>query len=187
MCNSKSKLFIEYYNNIFPDLVLKCYNLEDLILTKKDLFFYNEYNKSDTNIYFLIYFSTIYTTSWMMGRSFLEKYRFSFNHDTSFIMYHKRKFVDEKDENKIIKQNYIKNKIIKIIIIIILVLIIFLLGFLFHKLITKIPRKQKANELDDDFDYSISKDKNLYNYLDVNNNKFSNKNNLYLELGSKNI
>ena len=183
ICNSKSKLFLEYYNNIFPDLVVKCNNFDDLILTKSDLFFYNQYNKSDTNIYFLIYFSTLYTTKWIMGRPLFEKYRFSFNTDTSFIMYHKKKFFEDKNFNK---QKYMDNKTIKILIIFFLILIIFLLGFLFHKFITKSPRKQKANELDDDFDYSISKEKKLYNDLDVNSNKKENNNNLYLELGSKN-
>ena len=189
VCNGKSKVFLEYYNNIFPNLIFKCNNIGELILTKKDLFFYNENNKSDTNVYFLIYFSTIFTTKWMLGRPFFEKYRFSFNIDTNFIMYHKKK-IDEIDFDKIvkIKINNKNNRILKIIAIIFLVIIIFLLGFLFHKSIIKIPRKQKANELDDEFDYSLSNDKNkkLNNDFDINNNN-PNKNNLYLELGTKNI
>ena len=168
VCDNKSKLFQNYYKNNFPNLILKCNNIIDnLILTKKDLFFYNEYNKSDTNIYFNIFFSTIYTTKWMLGRPFLEKYRFSFNFDTSYIIYHKKIFDEDELNNENKKNN---NILIKIIIVIFLVFIIFFLGYLFHKLITKVPRKQKANELDDEFDYTISnnKDKKLCNDLDIN-------------------
>ena len=187
VCDSKSNLFLDYYNNRFPNLVFKLYNIVDeLILTKKNLFVYNNYNKSDTNIYFNIYFSTIYTTKWMLGRPFLEKYRFSFDSDKSFILYHKNKFND--NEIKSNKENNKSYKNIKILFIIFLILVIFFLGYLFHKSITKIPRKQKANELNDEFEYSISNNKNskLYNDLDVNNSNFK-ENNYYLELGQKNI
>ena len=35
-------------------------------------------------------------------------------------------------------------------------IIFFILGFLCHKNIIKLPRKKKANELDDDYEYSIN-------------------------------
>ena len=179
VCDSKSKIFLDYYNNIFPNLVFHNEKIGDeFILTKKDLFFYNDYNKSDTNIYFIIYFSYIYTKKWMLGRPFLEKYRLSFNIDASEIMYHKKKYIDDDEEivdvNNNNNENYEKdNTIIKVIVIIVLVIIIFFLGFFLHKLITKIPRKKKANELDDDFDYTEKndKDKKLCNDdLVINNN-----------------
>ena len=37
-----------------------------------------------------------------------------------------------------------------------LLIIFFVLGFLCHKNIIKLPRKKKANELDDDYEYSIN-------------------------------
>ena len=37
-----------------------------------------------------------------------------------------------------------------------LLIIFFILGFLCHKNIIKLPRKKKANELDDDYEYSIN-------------------------------
>ena len=161
VCDSKSKIFIENYNNNFPDLIFKNENLGELIFTKKDLFFYNEYNKSDTNIYFLIYFGGVYTNKWILGRPFLEKYRMSFNMDKSEIIYHKKRFSDEEEDNAINNDSYQEDhKILKIILIIILALIIFILGFLCHKFITKMPRKQKANELDDDFDYTTKESQN---------------------------
>ena len=173
ICNSESKLFMDYYKNKFPDIVFKAERItDDLLLTKKDLFFFNKYNKSDTNLYFIIYFSTIYTSKWMLGRPFFEKYRLSFNMDTRFIMYHKKKFNEddiENDTNKENSHNY--NDLIKLIVIILLVLIIFFLGFLCHNLVTKKERKKKANELDDGFDYSSinNENKKLTNDFDINN------------------
>ena len=174
VCDSKSKIFIENYNNNFPDLIFKNENLGELIFTKKDLFVYNEYNKSDTNIYFIIYFGGVYTNKWKLGRPFLEKYRMSFNMDASQIIYHKKRISDEDEDKGINNENYQdSHTILKIILIVILVLIIFFLGFLCHKFITKIPRKQKANELDDDFDYTTkdSQNKKLVgdDNLEINN------------------
>ena len=158
VCDSTSKVFKDFYNNKFPELIFKTERITDeLILNQDDLFFYNKYNKSDTNIYFMVFFSTMYTSKWMLSRSFLEKYRLSFNIDTRFIVYHKRKFTENKIENTTKEEDRGKdniNLIIKIVVIVFFALIIFLLGFLFHKLITKKPRKQKANELNDDYDYS---------------------------------
>ena len=162
VCDSTSKIFMDFYNNKFPELIFKTEKIiDELIFNQNDLFFYNEYNKSDTNIYFMIFFSTMYTSKWMLSRPFLEKYRLSFNLDTRFIVYHKKKISENKIENET-NEEYSDNNnlylIIKIVVIIFLVSIIFLLGFLFHKLITKKPRKQKANELNDDYDYtSINK------------------------------
>ena len=63
VCNSKSEKFIDYYNNKFPDLVFIAKKIEDkLIFTKKDLFFRNPNNISDTKIYFNIFFNTLGTS-----------------------------------------------------------------------------------------------------------------------------
>ena len=77
---------------------------------------------------------------------------------------------------------------LKIILIAFLGLIIFILGIMFHKSIIKIPRKKKANELNDEYYYqSEDKHKKINNNdLDINNNGNSKEENLYLELGSKN-
>ena len=186
ICNSKSKKFIEYYNNKFPDIIFVAKNIDDkMILTKEDLFFKNEYNESDTNIYFNVFFHSIKTSSWQVGRIFLSKYRFSFNLDTSLIYYHSKRNIDNINKNNINEEKYYKNIFYKIIFIIFLAFIIFLLGFLSQKFIVKIPRKTKANELNDDFYYPENKDKDkkLYNDLDINKEN-NNSNNLYLELGS---
>ena len=64
---------------------------------------------------------------------------------------------------------------------------IFILGILFHKSIIKLPRKTKANELDDGYYYQKDeKNNNLNNDLDINNeNIYKNGNNLLMELGTK--
>ena len=190
MCDSKSKIFLDSYNNKFPALIFKNnYFIDELILNEKDLFFYNEYDKSDTNIYFIIYFN-IYNTKWMLGRTFYEKYRFSFDIDNGQLLYHKKRFnIDNKRENDNSNNNQKDSKFLKVLFIIFLIVIIFALGVLFHKIMIKTPRKQKANELDDDFYYEDNDNKKIYNQsLDINsnNNNLFNKNNLMLELGAKN-
>ena len=176
VCDSKSKIFLDYYNNKFPDLVFQNERIgNELILTKKDLFFYNNYNKSDTKIYFMIYFSIASPRKWKLGRQFLEKYRLSFDMDKSEIMYHKKLFTEEDQEKKNNENNNNGNNsfsiVIKVIIIIVLIIIIFFLGFLFHKLITKMPRKKKANELEEDFDYDEKNDNLDKENIGINNNE----------------
>ena len=192
VCDGKSDIFLDYYNNKFPNLVIALNNIDDkLILTKDDLFFNNPQNKSDTNIYFRVYFHIIITTTWKLGRVFLKNYRLSFNDEKKLILYHKNKKIDNIKDNTVSKPVDINNKnnILKILFIIFLAFIIFGLGFFFHKSIIKKPRKNKANELDDDFDYqNDNKNKSLNKELDINNDDIdNNKKSLYLELGTKNI
>ena len=187
VCDSKSEIFIDYYNNKFPDLIFIAKNIEDkLILTKNDLFFRNPNDISDTKIYFNVFFHSIGTTLWQVGRTFLSKYRFSFNLDTSLIYFHSKTNLQDINENKMNEEKNTKDILYKIIFIIFFTFIIFLLGFLFHKSIVKVPRKTTANELDDEFYYPEKKDKEkkLFNDLDINKGD-NNLKNLYLELGSQ--
>ena len=190
VCDGKSKIFSDYYNNKFPNLVFILHNIDDkLIFTKDDLFFTNPYNKSDTNYYFKVYFHIILSTSWSLGRDFLKKYRLSFSYDSSIILYHKNKIINNIKDNIINESNNNnKSKILKIFFIILLCLAIFILGFLFHKAMIKKPRKAKANELDDEFDYqNDDKNKKLNKDFDINTDNNNKKgNSLYLELGTKN-
>ena len=187
VCDGKSSLFLDYYNNKFPDLVFAIKNIDDkLILTKEDLFFHNPNNKSDTNIYFRIYFHNVIATTWRLGRIFLQKYRFSFDCNENIIYYHKSKIINNAKENTIVNDNN-NYQILKIILVIFFCLTIFILGILFHKSIIKLPRKAKANELDDGYYYQKDeKNNNLNNDLDINNeNIYKNGNNLLMELGTK--
>ena len=140
-------------------------------------------------IYFKVYFHIILSTSWNLGRDFLKKYRLSFSYDSSIILYHKNKIINNIKDNIINESNNNnKSKILKIFFIILLCLAIFILGFLFHKAMIKKPRKAKANELDDEFDYqNDDKNKKLNKDFDINTDNNNKKgNSLYLELGTKN-
>ena len=69
---------MEKLNNSFPDLILAHKELEEnFILTKNDLFSFNNFNKSDTHLYFLIMFanskSKEYIFHWILGIPFLKK------------------------------------------------------------------------------------------------------------------
>ena len=162
VCDSKSSKFIEAMKK-FPKLFfVHIYSNITFVLDKNDLFSYNPYNKSDTQIYFLVFFynhNNQYDeiTKFKLGIPFFKKYKFSFNSDDRVMNYYEKTTPNNKDTDTDIdkdtsKKNY-KN-IISIIIIVILLIIFFILGVLFHKNIIKLPRKKKANELDDDYEYT---------------------------------
>lgn len=185
-CDSTSSIFMNKLNNKFPDLIFEHKELgENFTLTKEDLFVYNEFNKSDLNLYFLVMFANpkghSFVFSWTLGIPFLKKYRLSFNIDTNKIGYYKD------DEKTIIhKRMHNKSKSLynysfsfyKLVIIIALIIVIFILGMHFQKKIIKMSRKKKANELDDDYEYH-PKDKNI----DINT--YNNSNAKEVELGCK--
>ena len=188
VCDGQSKIFLDYYNNKFPNLIMILKKIDEkFILTQEDLFFKNTNDISDTHIYFNIFFHAIKTSSWVLGRTFLQKYRFSFNYDTNLILYHKSKINDNIKENTIINEEKNNSLPLKIFLIIFFVLVIFILGFLFHKSIIKLPRKIKVNELNDEYYYqSEDKNKKLNNDLDINKNNTKEKEKMfYMELGTK--
>ena len=191
VCDSTSELFKEKYNNQFPNLYFQHYDLnKTFILDKYDLFTYNNINKSDTNIYFLIFFPNkddpYYNPEfpgrapirrWKLGIPFLKKYKLTFNADSRIINYYEtfnKNNNDNNDNNEMndntnngnnnknikSKEKYYEISLNKIIIIIslgvIFIALIFVFGILFYKNLIKIPRKKKANELDDDYEYTIN-------------------------------
>ena len=186
ICDGQSKNFINYLNDKFPDLIFEHKKLEEnFILTKNDLFSFNNFNKSDTNLYFLILFHSANINknynNWTLGIPFLKKYRLSFNYDSKKIGYYN----DYENIIKIEEQNnlILGNIFIKIIIIIILIIIIFTLGMLYQKKIIKIPRKNKANELDDNYEYNSYKNIHINDINNTNANIGENKKEV--ELGFK--
>ena len=177
VCDSKSEKFIEAYNSKFPKLFF--INKESnttFILDKEDLFTYNPYNKSDTQIYFLVLFylqgvSYDLISKFKLGIPFFKKYKFSFNSDARIITYYEKPITKKKSQIIFKYKEQIK-KFLKIIIILFLLIICFILGILYHKNIIKLPRKKIANELDDDYDYKskpilFNNKNNLCNY-DIN-------------------
>ena len=85
----------------------------------------------------------------------MKRYIFSFDYDKKrigyYINYNKEKenINDENDK----ENNLFLNKFFKVVIIIISIIIIFVLGMIFNNLFKK-PKKKRANELDDEFEYN---------------------------------
>ena len=172
---------IKYYYFIY------CKNTEELdIKTFKSIYFKNiplnsifELNHKDlfirenNYIYFLIIFQK--ESFWTFGEPFLRKYILVFNHDQKTIgFYHN--YEEDKKENKKDDNNPKSNEDedkYKILYLIILILILVGVVATFVMIyLKKGKRKNKANELDDNFEY-ISKSNEEDNKIideDSNNN-----------------
>ena len=135
----------------------------------KDFFFnYNDlFLKRNNKYYFLIAFRPSSNVNWIIGYPFFKKYEFVFQPDKkligTYISYPKAK--DEKNNND--KDNTNDNHtsviILSCFVGIFAITIIILLVFLFKKF-SKNFKKKRANELDDNFDYTSPPEENkLFN------------------------
>ena len=130
-------------------------------LTYKDLFIQDFYNKNI--FYFLIVFDRNIIFNFtedrlILGMKFFEKYHFEFDNDKKLIRYYdiieninEDKNIDNHSSNDKNEKDYLI--LIYIGLIILFGAVLFILGMLFQKKIIKIPRKARANELDEDFEY----------------------------------
>jgi hypothetical protein len=91
----------------------------------------------------LLLFKTYSSITWFLGEPFLKKYIFSFNQENKLMGFYK---------NIIVNNNYSYTWVL----ITILILICLFLTFLLVKNFINKPRKLRANELEDNYDY-ISK------------------------------
>ena len=110
---------------------------ETFILDYNDLF-----KEENGKIYFLIIFRPYGTKTWLLGEPFLKKYPFTFNKEKKKIGFY-----------KIIHNNNKFSFHYTWFIIISLIIVCFLLLFLLIKNIMNKPRKIRANELEDNYDY----------------------------------
>ena len=110
---------------------------ETFILDYNDLF-----KEENGKIYFLIIFKPYGTKTWILGEPFLKKYPFTYNQDKKKLGFY-----------KIIKNNNKFSLHYTWLIIIILIILCILLLFLFLRNIMNKPRKLRANELEDNYDY----------------------------------
>ena len=138
--------------------------------TYEDLFVKNKY---DDFYYFQIVFNSngLYH-DWILGKPLFKKYQMVFDQDRkTYGFYLDNKF----NENNNIEKNNNETSL-KISWGIVCILIIISLGMLYaiHKLILRLPRKLKANELEENFSYELSNSK--YNEIKNPDNK---KNELY--------
>ena len=165
MCDSSIKGENNLFFNIktFPNITFEHKGLGELfVLTYKDVFIQDINNKNI--FYFLFVFDrnrifNINEDRFILGMKFCEKFQFEFSNDKKLIT-HYVKIEEELDKESKSNDNIIndeknnKNNIILFIILIVIFgAILFVFGMLFQKKIIKIPRKARANELDEDFEY----------------------------------
>jgi hypothetical protein len=135
---------IRFYNNDLNTTFILDYN--DLFINK------------DNYTYFLVfsYINNRDFNDWILGKPFLKKYLFLYNQDSRMIGFYKRK---EKEEN--INNGGGNNKFMYLILIILNILfvgIIITISVLFYKYYIK-NKKNRANELEDNFEYISQENK----------------------------
>ena len=153
---------LKFSINMLPNITLEFRNFDqNFTLTYKDLFIQDMNNK---NVYYFLFVfdrNRIYINKkedrFILGMKFFEKFQFEFNNEKKIITYYNKKQKMNKctECNENIPESQTGDyKIILIICLsIIFAVILFVLGMMFQKKILKIPRKMRANELDEDYDY----------------------------------
>ena len=142
-CENSIKLELDKYNNTI--LAFKSKDLNEIFNFKiEELFF--EYNN---RMYFGVVFVQYQIQEWKLGRLFFEKYPLFFSLDNKAIGYYKQNV-----ENKIGKKRNVTTNLILIILVIFLLLLFFITFRKYNTLKSLIPRKLKANELNDQYSFS---------------------------------
>ena len=132
----------------------------------KDFFFdYNDlFIKKNNKYFFLIAFKPSSNVNWIIGYPFFKKYEFVFQPDKkligTYINYPNNKNEEVNNDDK----GNNTSVIILSCFVGLLVIAVFILSFFVYKLITKKLKKKRANELDDNFDYTAPvEDNQLFN------------------------
>jgi hypothetical protein len=129
----------------------------DFVLTKDDLF-----KVYGDKLYFLIVFDqyTYYGKNWKLGKPFIIKYNFIYDTDNKLILFYNNKELNDNSNNNNPQGS---NLIYWIIIGFLVLCVIVMIVLVFIKIVIK-PKKKKADELTDDFEYTkaerISDDNN---------------------------
>ena len=145
--------------------------------TKDDLFIKDKNSDKDIYYFQIIFNNVGFFYNYLFGKPLFKKYQMVFDQDRKTFGFYLQ------SNNKVNNQNTIdnnsesdKNTSLKISWGIVIVLVIFSLGLLYalHKLFNKLPRKLKANELEENFSYEANNSK--YNEITSSGDK---KNQLY--------
>ena len=143
------------------------FTYKDLFIKKNDIYYFQIVFPSDGSY-----------SNWVFGKPLFKKYQMVFDQDRKTYGFYV-KINDKKNDNKLEKS--LKTSWTLVIILIFVSLI---LGYFLCKLLAKLPRRLKANELEDNFTYDSANSKygqisenNLGNNFDVNG-----KNKLYENL-----
>ena len=115
-------------------------------LTYEDLFI-----SLNDKYYFLVIFHKKFYGDWVLGEPFLKKYNIIFDQKSETISFYTQSNIKKKEDTP-----RKENKFLIILVIIFFVSTI-ILSFLLYLCIKKIPRKKRANELEENFDY-VSKE-----------------------------
>ena len=169
------KLFTDKDIKKFPTIYFYHYDFNYTFeLTNDELF-----QEINDNIFFLIVknIGDFNKDIWRLGKIFLKKYHFSFNQDSKMINFYNNMNFNKKYKKG--KNKNIKNKINSNYLWIIICIICLIIGFYIGNKIIIRNRKKRANELQDEYEYKIEKDKN-----DKKSNFIGEKN---IEMGTKGL
>ena len=109
-------------------------------LDKNDLFV--DYN--DKKYFLVIFQRQSYNQRWKLGKPFVKKYKFAFDHDSKSMLYYKNSRGKGKNN---------KNKSYLYIIACVLGILVIALGIFIGKILFGKKKKKKANELEDNNEY----------------------------------
>ena len=141
----------------FPTLSLVIIPFEkEFTFDYKDLF-----TETKHKYFFNIVFNIYITESWILGKPFLRKYPLLFNYKSKTIGFYNEEFKIDIDSNYG-KNNSSGKLLVFFIFTILVVIVVGSICFLYYTHNLKRIKKRKANELDDDFDYSPSNENNLF-------------------------
>ena len=138
-------------------------------ITKEEIF-----EIGDNYIYLKILFP-YEGTRWTFSRSITLRYPFVFNSDSTDIGFYRKKNEISKER----KDNYFLKYLVKFLIIIIFSFVLIILGIIIGKKIYGIKRKNRANELIDNYEYfsnENNKDINKENIYDKNKRSLNSRN-----------
>jgi hypothetical protein len=131
--------------------------------TKKEMEYIFELNENELFMkygnkkYFNIVFNTGYNfKSWIFGKPMFLKYKWVFDPDKKRIGIYIKEEIGSEDDNNTNKKN--TSLVLLIILIVIIVVFLVVLAIFIYQLCIKIRRNRKirANEILDEFDYSIN-------------------------------
>ena len=144
----KTVVLDKYYSFVCnSEKAMKNFDDIDFLLKEEEMVFYlskNElFKEEDGKYYFLMYFDEKEDNKWSFGKNFFSKYILVFDVDKKQIG-----FYFEKKKT---------NTLLYILLVSFIVIAIVLGGFLYYHIINK-PRRKRANELEDNYDYITQND-----------------------------
>ena len=145
-------------NDSFPKIFIECDKMVKInefknisfYLRSENFSFIFDYNdlflKIDDKYLFLICFDKNLLNRYIFGKLFFQKYQMTFNFDSKMIYWYDNNLINSSKFYKYFNYSFLLNFFFLIIIILLLSLLI--------KVYLNKPRKKKANELKEDFDYN---------------------------------